>query len=159
MDEIKIFYDWLTINIISSSSGNLIKKLNGLNESFSELCGLQLTAQPFGLDGIGFDPKKKEEEKKFICIWQDFSLLAVIKCNRTQLSDSFLMTMPSFMSWVDVVTDRGLTHHDVLHDRQQHHLFEDIFHQDETWEVFKDQLLEARKLLLVDRKSLAQHVL
>lgn len=55
--------------------------------------------------------------------------------------------MPLFMSCVDVVTDKRLTHHDVLHHRQQHHLFKDIFHQDETGKVFKDQLLEARKLL------------
>lgn len=62
------------------------------------------------------------------------------------------------MSWVDVDTDERLTHHDVLHDRQQHHLFKYVFHQDETRKVFKNQLLEARKLLWVDRKSLAQHV-
>lgn len=48
---------------------------------------------------------------------------------------------------MDVGTDETLTHHDVLHDRQQHHLLKDVFHQDETRKVLKDQLLETRKLL------------
>lgn len=52
--------------------------------------------------------------------------------------------MPSAMSCVDVVAGTRLTHHDVLHDGQQHHLFKDVFHQDETRKVFKDQLLETR---------------
>lgn len=39
------------------------------------------------------------------------------------------------------------THHDVLHDCLKHHLLKDVLHQDETGEIFKDQLLESRKVL------------
>lgn len=47
----------------------------------------------------------------------------------------------------------GLTHHDVLHDRLQHHLFKDVFHQDKLRKVFKDQLLEARQFLGVTKRK------
>lgn len=43
-----------------------------------------------------------------------------------------------------------LTHHDVLHDRLKHHLLKDVLDQDETGEIFKDQLLETRKVLQTD---------
>lgn len=42
-----------------------------------------------------------------------------------------------------------LTHHDVLGDRLQHHLFIHVFHQQELGEVRKDELFEARQLLMM----------
>jgi len=40
-----------------------------------------------------------------------------------------------------------LTHHDVLGDALQHHLLEQVLHQQETGKVLEDQLFEARQLL------------
>lgn len=40
-----------------------------------------------------------------------------------------------------------LTHHDVFGDGLQHHFLVQVFHQQETGEVLKDELLKARKLL------------
>lgn len=47
-----------------------------------------------------------------------------------------------------------LTHHDVLHDRVQHHLLKDVLHQDETRKVLEDQLLKTRQLLATRGKSM-----
>lgn len=73
------------------------------------------------------------------------------------------MHLPLYICWTPVLhiiprrknAVPALTHHDVLHDRLQHHFLICVFHQYELGKVFKNQLLEFWQILPWEKKITA----